>query len=55
MLKLEDYVAKEMRISTTPITACELFKGAYRYKRKEVEVEKVRGILTHVKILNFSA
>jgi tRNA(fMet)-specific endonuclease VapC len=53
--KLEEYVIGERRISTTPITACELFKGAYRSKRRKVEVEKVRGVLMHVEILDFSA
>jgi len=33
--KLEEYVASEAKISTTPITACELFKGAYRSRKKE--------------------
>lgn len=52
--KLEDYVASEAKLSTTPITACELFKGAYRSKRRDMEVRKIRGILTHLEILNFS-
>ena len=26
--KLEAYIAAEAKLSTTPITACELFKGA---------------------------
>jgi len=51
--KLEDYVASEARLSTTPITACELFKGAYRSERGD-EVGKIRGMLTHLEILNFS-
>jgi tRNA(fMet)-specific endonuclease VapC len=52
--KLEEYVSGNVRLSTTPITACELFKGAYRSKRREVEVEKVRGLLAYLEILGFS-
>jgi tRNA(fMet)-specific endonuclease VapC len=52
--KLEDYVASEAKLSTTPVTACELFKGAYRSKRRDIEVRKIRGILTRLEILNFS-
>jgi tRNA(fMet)-specific endonuclease VapC len=52
--KLEEYVASETKLSTTPITACELFKGAYRSKRRDIEVRKIRRILTYVEILNFT-
>jgi len=52
--KLEDYVASEARLSITPITACELFKGAYRSKRRDIEVRKIRSMLSHLEILNFS-
>jgi predicted nucleic acid-binding protein len=51
--KLEEYVASEAKISTTPITACELFKGAYRSRKKE-NVQKVRKLLRHLEILQFS-
>lgn len=51
--KLEEYVASEAKISTTPITACELFKGAYRSRKKE-NVQKVRKLLHHLEILQFS-
>ncbi|MBO3769816.1 MAG: type II toxin-antitoxin system VapC family toxin [Candidatus Brockarchaeota archaeon] len=43
-----------MELSTTPIVACELFKGAYRSKRKNLEVMKVREILSRLKVLDFS-
>lgn len=33
--KLEGYIAAEAKLSTTPITACELFKGAYRSGNNE--------------------
>lgn len=39
--KLEEYLASRVKLSTTPITACELFKGAYRSKKREVEIKKL--------------
>ena len=33
--KLEAYIAAEAILSTTPITACELFRGAYQSGRRE--------------------
>lgn len=52
--KLEEYVGSGTRLSTTPITACELFKGAYRSKKRGVEVRKVREILALLEMLDFS-
>jgi tRNA(fMet)-specific endonuclease VapC len=52
--KLKEYVARGMNLSTTPITACELFKGAYRSRRRDVEVEKVRKVLAYLSLLDFS-
>lgn len=52
--KLEEYTDKKARLSTTPIMACELFKGAYKSKRKDKEIQKVRSILAYLEILNFS-
>jgi len=52
--RLEDYVASEAKLSTTPIAACELFKGAYRSKRRDTEVRKIKEMLTHLEILSFS-
>ena len=40
-------------LTTTPVSACELFEGAYRSKQVEIEVEKVNEILRRVKILDF--
>jgi len=51
---LDDYLAREARLSTTPIAACELFKGAYGSRRRDIEVRKIRDILTHLEILDFS-
>lgn len=50
--KLEEYTANDVKMTTTPITACELFKGAYRSGRREAEVKKVKGILTCLELLN---
>jgi tRNA(fMet)-specific endonuclease VapC len=51
--KLEEYVAAETKLSTTPITACELFKGAYR-SRTDEKVARVRKFLTYLRIPDFS-
>jgi len=51
--RLEEYTAGEVTMSTTPITACELFKGAYRSKKSE-NVAKVRKMLAHLEVLDFS-
>jgi len=52
--KLEEYTASETRLTTTPITACELFKGAYRSTRREEELHRVRMILSFLEVLSFS-
>ncbi len=41
-------------LTTTPISACELFAGAYRSKQEEREVQKVNQILRRIKLLDFS-
>jgi len=51
--RLKEYLASETKISTTPITACELFKGAYRSKKDE-NIAIVRKILAYLEILDFS-
>ena len=51
--KLEEYVTSQTKITTTPITACELFKGAYRTKKEE-NITKIRRILAHLEILDFT-
>jgi tRNA(fMet)-specific endonuclease VapC len=50
---LDEYLALEAELSTTPITACELFKGAYKSKKDE-NVAKVRKMLAYLKILDLS-
>jgi len=52
--RLENYVASEVKLSTTPIAVCELFKGAYRSKRRDIEVRKIKEILAHLEVLSFS-
>ena len=51
--KLKEYIANEARLSTSPITACELFKGAYR-SGKDENVSRVRRSLAYLEILDFS-
>ncbi|MBS7622450.1 type II toxin-antitoxin system VapC family toxin [Candidatus Bathyarchaeota archaeon] len=51
--KLEECLAKEARLSTTPITACELFKGAYKTGKNE-NIAKVRETLSFLELLDFS-
>jgi len=41
-------------ITTTPISACELFEGAYKSKQASKEVIKVREILDRIDLLDFS-
>jgi len=52
--KLESHIASEARLSTTPIAACELFRGAYKSMRKDIELKKVRDILGQLEILHFT-
>jgi predicted nucleic acid-binding protein len=54
LVKLEEYTASETRLTTTPITACELFKGAYRSTKREKELQKVKMTLSFLEVLNFS-
>lgn len=53
-MKLENCVKGEARLSTTAIAACELFRGVYRSKIREMELKKVRDILAHLEILGFT-
>ena len=52
--KLAGYVSDDVKLSTTFINVCELFKGAYRSKRRAVEVEKVKSVLSFMEVLDFS-
>jgi len=50
---LENYVTTETKLTTTPITVCELFKGAYK-SNKDENIRRVRKILTYLQISDFS-
>ena len=52
--KLEEYTITQTRLTTTPITAFELFKGAYKSTKREKELQKVKHILNLLEVLNFS-
>ena len=52
--KLEEYTASETRLTTTPITACELFKGACKSTMRDKELQKVRTTLSFLEVLSFS-
>jgi tRNA(fMet)-specific endonuclease VapC len=52
--KLEEYTTSGTRLTTTPITVCELFKGAYKSTRREEEIQKVKVTLSFLEVLDFS-
>jgi tRNA(fMet)-specific endonuclease VapC len=52
--KLEELLSRGERLSTTPITVCELFKGVYRSSRRLLEAERVKGLLGYLEVLSFS-
>jgi tRNA(fMet)-specific endonuclease VapC len=52
--KLESYLQDGEVISTTPICACELFAGAHKSKKRELEIKKVREFLSRMELLDFS-
>lgn len=52
--ELERVTVQNQRLSTTPITVCELFKGVYRSKNSANEAEKIKGLLTYLEILEFN-
>ena len=54
LVKLEEYTASNTRLTTTPITACELIKGAYKSVRREYELQKVKKTLSFLELLDFS-
>lgn len=54
LAKLEEYTATQTRLTTTPITACELFKGAYKSNKREKELQKAKKTLSFLEVLNFS-
>ena len=52
--KLESYIQDGELITTTPICVCELFAGAYRSKKKDLEIKKVKEFLSRMELLEFS-
>ncbi len=52
--KLEDLTADGDRLTTTPLNASELYKGAYNSSRPIEEAKKVRHLLETLDILEFS-
>jgi tRNA(fMet)-specific endonuclease VapC len=52
--KLESFVQDGVTISTTPICACELFAGAYKAKKRDLEIKRVKEFLSRMELLAFS-
>ncbi|MBU2617763.1 MAG: type II toxin-antitoxin system VapC family toxin [Euryarchaeota archaeon] len=52
--KLEELTLRKENLTTTPLNACELFKGAYRTGKQIEEAKKVRELLSHLDVLDFS-
>ena len=53
--KLESYLQAEEPVTTTPVCACELFAGAYKSKKRDNEVKRVKEFLSRMELLDFSA
>ena len=51
--KAQYYLDHDEFLTTTPITAAELFEGAYSSKKK-TEHERVRNLLEHLELLELS-
>lgn len=52
--KLESFLQDGETIATTPICACELFAGAYRSKKRDFEIKRVKEFLSRMELLEFS-
>jgi len=52
--KLEYFLERNERLTTTPLSAAELFEGAYSPRRKKGDLEEVKGILEHLEQLELS-
>ena len=53
--KLEDLTAEGDKLTSTPLNASELYKGAYNSSRPIEEAKKVRHLLDTLDILEFSS
>jgi tRNA(fMet)-specific endonuclease VapC len=51
---LESFVQVGERITTTPICACELFAGAFKAKKRDLEIRRVKEFLSRMELLEFS-
>jgi len=52
--KLRQYLENGDPLTTTPISAAELFEGALSGKSRRGEYERVDGLLRHLELLEFS-
>src|SRR5207249_10644030 len=52
--KLQFYRERDELLKTTPISAAELFEGAYSIRGRKGEVEVVRATLEHLELLELS-
>jgi len=52
--KLESIIQEGETLTTTPICACELFAGAYKAKKRDLEIKRVKEFLSRVELLEFS-
>ncbi|MGB2727451.1 MAG: type II toxin-antitoxin system VapC family toxin [Halobacteriota archaeon] len=52
--KLETYVEREGVLSTTVISACELFEGAYKGDGAEKKITRVKELLRRLEILELN-
>lgn len=52
--KLLSFAASEEGVCTTPITACELYAGAFKSRLRESEAKKVKELLLRMEMLDFS-
>jgi tRNA(fMet)-specific endonuclease VapC len=52
--KLREYLENGDPLTTTPISAAEIFEGAFSSKGRKGEYERVDGLLKHLELLDLS-
>ncbi len=52
--KIAAYVECGIELSTTPISACELYNGAFRSQRREENMDSVSNLLENMTLLDFN-
>ena len=52
--KLREYLENGDPLTTTPISAAEVYEGAFSPKSRRGEVERVDGLLRHLELLDIS-